>query len=94
MEDVDIEEMRQLEDAHWWFVGKRLLVAALLEPVLQRGELRVLDVGCGTGGVLAHLRGQARTVGVDRSPLALAYCRRRGIARTLRSEGLLRRDAG
>jgi hypothetical protein len=34
MEAREIEEMRRLEDHHWWFVGKRLLVAALLGDVL------------------------------------------------------------
>ena len=87
METVDIDEMRRLEDEHWWFVGKRLLVASLLEPVLRRGGLRVLDVGCGTGGVLAHLGRQARTVGVDRSPLALAHCRTRGITHVVCGSG-------
>jgi SAM-dependent methyltransferase len=79
MEAREIDEMRRLEDRHWWFVGKRLLVAALLGDRLARPGLRVLDVGCGTGGVLAGLRNGVRPVGVDRSALALAHCRERGL---------------
>jgi SAM-dependent methyltransferase len=79
MDDVSIDEMAALEDRHWWFVGKRLLVAALLGERLARPGLRVLDVGCGTGGVLAHLADRAATAGVDRSRQALAHCRRRGL---------------
>jgi SAM-dependent methyltransferase len=75
----EIDEMRRLEDRHWWFVGKRLLVAALLGDVLARPGLRLLDVGCGTGGVLAGLGNGIRPFGVDRSPLALAHCRERGL---------------
>ena len=30
METAAIEEMFRLEDHHWWFVGKRLLLDALL----------------------------------------------------------------
>jgi SAM-dependent methyltransferase len=80
MEAREIDEMRRLEDHHWWFVGKRLLVAALLGDVLARPGLRVLDVGCGTGGVLAGLGNGVRPFGIDRSPLALAHCRGRGLA--------------
>ena len=79
MEAREIDEMRRLEDHHWWFVGKRLLVTALLGDVLARPGIRLLDVGCGTGGVLAGLGRGVRPVGVDRSALALAHCRQRGL---------------
>jgi len=80
MDDRAIDEMAAFEDRHWWFIGKRLLVVALLGDRATRPGLRVLDVGCGTGGVLAHLRdGGAATVGVDRSLQALRHCRARGI---------------
>src|SRR5437764_731092 len=80
MEPAAIEQMYQIENHHWWFVGKRLLVAVLLGEVLDTRGLRILDIGCGTGAVLAHLKERARAVGVDHSPLALAYCRKRGLA--------------
>lgn len=86
MEAAEIDEMRILEDGHWWFVGKRLLVAALLEGEFARPGRRVLDVGCGTGGVLAHLAGWTAAFGVDRSPRALQHCRERGIERVACAE--------
>jgi SAM-dependent methyltransferase len=86
MDDHTIDEMYALEDRHWWFVGKRLLVGALLSPVDLRGR-RVLDVGCGTGGVLSSIGADAVAVGVDRSRAALAYCRRRGIGRLACADG-------
>jgi SAM-dependent methyltransferase len=86
MDRAAIDEMARLEDRHWWFVGKRLLVAALLAERLRPG-LRVLDVGCGTGGVLAGLGDRVRAVGVDRSPEALGYCRRRGLATVAFADG-------
>ena len=86
METVEIDEMYRLENHHWWFVGKRLLVDALLAGVLRPGS-RVLDVGCGTGAMLAHLGARARTVGADRSVRALEYCRRRGLGTLVRADG-------
>jgi ubiquinone/menaquinone biosynthesis C-methylase UbiE len=80
MDDAAIDEMARFEDHHWWFVGKRLLVSALLGDRIERPGLRVLDVGCGTGGVLAHLKGRARTIGVDRSVQALRHTAKRGVA--------------
>lgn len=80
MEQAAIEEMYRLEDRHWWFLGKRLLAGALLGDRLTREPRpRILDVGCGTGGLLADVGRTARAVGVDGSRLALGYCRRRGV---------------
>ncbi len=45
---------------------------------LARG--RVLDVGCGAGRVALHLEPRGHeVVSIDRSPLAVATCRRRGV---------------
>jgi SAM-dependent methyltransferase len=91
MDPGTIEEMYALESHHWWFVGKRLLVDSLLEDVLRSPGLRILDVGCGTGGVLAHLRDRAhavgQAVGIDQSRLALARCRQRGLFHLVCAEG-------
>ncbi|MGH7894834.1 MAG: class I SAM-dependent methyltransferase [Candidatus Binatia bacterium] len=86
MDPGAIEEMSALEDHHWWFVGKRLLVASLLGHRLERPGLRVLDVGCGTGGVLASLGG-VKAAGVDRSLEALRHCRRRGLEGLASADG-------
>jgi ubiquinone/menaquinone biosynthesis C-methylase UbiE len=81
-----------LEDGHWWFRAKRALVADLLGRYGGRPR-RVLDVGCGTGGMLRALAGEGgppagdgaapglAAVGIDAAPLALALSRRRGVGR-------------
>jgi SAM-dependent methyltransferase len=56
MDPAAYVEMDAIEGRHWWFRGKRRLVAPLIERMLGgRGPgARVLEVGCGTGGNLAH----------------------------------------
>jgi SAM-dependent methyltransferase len=77
---AEFQEMMALEDTHWWFRGKRLLV----DTLLSRGGLanggRLLDVGCGTGGLLVTLAARSRVVGVDNAECALTFCRERGLA--------------
>ena len=42
----------ELERTHWWFRGRRSVYFGLLEHSLkERRPLRVLDLGCGRGGV-------------------------------------------
>jgi SAM-dependent methyltransferase len=87
MDPAAIDEMSALEDHHWWFVGKRLITRALLAGVLGDSAARLLDVGCGTGGVAASLADAARVVAVDRSVLALGHARRRGVRALAASDG-------
>jgi len=74
----------EVEDRHWWFVGRRAVVGSFLERLFPAGgngagARRILDVGCGTGGMLPLLSRFGRVTGVDSEPLALDYCRKRGI---------------
>ena len=65
------------EDRHWWFVGRRQLVTDLLTAAGTRGC--ILDLGCGTGGVLRHLTAFGTAIGIDPAPEAAQYCRRRDL---------------
>src|SRR6266850_6259601 len=88
MEAAAIDEMYALEGDHWWFVGKRLLAASLLDEVMGARPRRILDVGCGTGGVLGHLKDRAEAVvGAERSLAALGYCRSRGLRAVVCADG-------
>jgi SAM-dependent methyltransferase len=80
MERREYERSFALEGEHWWFRAKRALVRSVLR---RHGRLdgRGLDVGCGTGGMLQALGGHGTWVGVDAEALALAFSRKRGLAR-------------
>ena len=61
-----------LESEHWWFVGRRRIIEAVLDQwVPSRDGARALDVGCGTGGMLTLLADRAETVGLE--PDAFAF---------------------
>jgi SAM-dependent methyltransferase len=87
MHPEEFREMAALEEGHWWFQGKRLVLESLLARAGgARG--RLLDVGCGTGGVLAALAARATVVGLDYSDLALRYCRSKGLASVVRGSAV------
>src|SRR5688500_17949105 len=78
--------MRETEDTHWWFAGRRRLIACALDRALgllppAAGPRRLLDVGCGTGANLELLARYGEASGVDVSAEALAFCRARGLTR-------------
>ena len=44
-----IEAILDVEDHHWWFQGRRKIVARVLESRIGEGRGRVLEIGCGSG---------------------------------------------
>ncbi|MGE3933000.1 MAG: class I SAM-dependent methyltransferase [Rhodospirillaceae bacterium] len=57
MEAAEYELMHALEERMWWYRGLHRLLARTLAAE-GGGRGRVLDAGCGTGGLLAHLAAQ------------------------------------
>ena len=72
----------QVEDTHWWYVGRRRIISSLVEKIratLNNPNPRILDVGCGTGANLKMLANYGQAEGVDISPQAVEFCRERGL---------------
>jgi len=62
------------ERRHWWFVGRRRIVASVLQSTLgPTRDLKILDIGCGTGGMLPVLAPFGRVTGIDPSEAAIRY---------------------
>jgi SAM-dependent methyltransferase len=82
VDDRLYETYAQIQDRHWWFRGRRAIIATAIEawaPAVQnRSERRILDVGCGTGTNLGTLREYGKVTGVDSEAAAVDYCRRQG----------------
>jgi SAM-dependent methyltransferase len=82
----EFEQMYQAEDRLWWYRTLRdhvIMALGLNRRARTRPAPRILDAGCGTGGMLARLRRYGVVTGVDLAPYAVAVCReRRGLATT------------
>jgi SAM-dependent methyltransferase len=70
------DRLADVEARHWWALGMWRLASYWLDGALVgRSDVRVLDVGCGTGLTAARLSGRpevGEVVGLDPSPEALA----------------------
>jgi SAM-dependent methyltransferase len=72
----------RVEQSHWWYIGRRKIIAAFVADICRRvtdRRPRILDVGCGTGANLLMLSKYGEAEGVDVSEDALAFCRERGL---------------
>lgn len=71
----------QVEETHWWYLGRREILKSFVSDIRAKAnqDLRILDVGCGTGANLKMLREYGVAEGVDISPQAVEFCHERGL---------------
>jgi SAM-dependent methyltransferase len=80
----------QVEQSHWWYIGRRRIIAGFVKDICCRVKDRVpriLDVGCGTGANLLLLSQFGEAEGVDVSEDALSFCRERGLTKVKKGAG-------
>ena len=76
--------MYEVEGRHWWFIGRRKIIASFVARIcddISKRRPRILDVGCGTGANLQMLSQFGVAEGVDVSTDALEFCRARGLSK-------------
>ncbi len=70
--------MFDLEQEHFWFVGKRLFIQKLLET-LPKKRYSILDIGSGTGGTTMWLSRFGTVTGLEKRSQARDFAKKRGI---------------
>jgi SAM-dependent methyltransferase len=70
-----------IERDHWWFAGRRFLLARIIGEFSLPPGSAVLDVGTGTGSNLRMLYelGFDRVLGLDQSREAIRFCAEKGL---------------
>lgn len=86
MQDEVYGELYAVEDAHWWFRGRRAVIHALLARADVTPPLRVLDAGCGTGRNMLEFAELGHVTGVEPSSAAVELCHERGLTDVLEGE--------
>jgi SAM-dependent methyltransferase len=72
---VHMEEDR----SHWWFRGRLAVIRATLRRTLPPRRVRLLELGCGSGNVLAALAEFGEAVGMDAHQDLAAAARAAGL---------------
>src|SRR5262249_21872889 len=81
MDERAYETAARIETDHWWFSGRRAILATLLDRVLPPAPVprRVLEIGCGNGGNLELLARYGTVFAIEKDDTA----RQRAAARRI-----------
>lgn len=79
MKRLEFKKMFELENTHFWFVGKRLCIEAVLKKYGVGPKNRILDVGCGTGGTTLFLQKYGAVTGLENDPYAYTCAKSRNL---------------
>jgi len=72
--------MVSVDDRHWWYRGRRLVIQSQVRRLALPPQARLLDAGCGSGRMLDELERFGSVSGIDSSSWSVAAARNRGHA--------------
>lgn len=78
MERVVYDQMAELDDRHWWYRGRREVLAALIRRVVKPPQdAEILEIGCGTGHNFPMLGAFGRVDALELDDQMRAYAEKR-----------------
>jgi ubiquinone/menaquinone biosynthesis C-methylase UbiE len=72
-------QTHELEEQHWWYRGRRKVIAELLRAVKPAPGAEILDAGCGSGRNMVDFARLGTVTGVEIADASVVRARERGI---------------
>ncbi|MGI2902397.1 class I SAM-dependent methyltransferase [Tolypothrix sp. VBCCA 56010] len=68
-----------VEDKHWWFVGRRMIIEQAIRKLSLPKNAQILEVGCGTGGNLRMLKSHGQVSAMELNEIACKIANERQV---------------
>jgi SAM-dependent methyltransferase len=82
MKTTEYATMAEREQTYWWHLGRLQIIQTYMRVIQgKKHKLKILNVGCGTGGTIDMLEDFGQTDNVDISDEAINFMRQNGYKR-------------
>lgn len=78
MKISEYEQMATRERDYWWHVGRLSIIDKQLQNIAKNKKLKILNIGCGTGGTIPTISKYGDVTNIDVSKEALRFLRKSG----------------
>jgi SAM-dependent methyltransferase len=78
MNNYQVQKMAKFESHYWWY---KVLHEEVVNFLPKNKRIKILDIGCGTGGLLKKLKDNLyeNCEGFDISPEAIKFCKKKNL---------------
>jgi SAM-dependent methyltransferase len=77
-------QTHELEERHWWYRGRRRIIAELMRRLELPADVEILDAGCGSGRNMVDLARLGTVTGIEIADLSYARALERGVGEVVR----------
>lgn len=79
MQTEEYKNIYKNESTHFFYTANHQIILSLIKQFIPEKKIKILDAGCGTGLLTKRLKKIGNVTGVDYSPEAIKFTKKRGL---------------